>query len=102
MNRHRFAVFEAESAEMLETALNEWVASAPEGTKIRRTQLAAAHTPAGFFIVALVNYEEPPPAKPCAHGPGCVLLACKRDAEGACVKCGGRWQHQKSCPEESR
>lgn len=64
MNDVKFRVVEGDTPLKLENKLNEWVASLPERTKIRRTQLAcsAVHVrgmPIVYVYVALVNYELP-------------------------------------------
>jgi hypothetical protein len=54
----RFKVFYGDPADV-ERNLNDWAAALPAGTRIRRTQLAAARHTLVSTLYALVNYDEP-------------------------------------------
>lgn len=59
MKGMRFKVIAADDSVTLENRLNEWVGSLPEGSKVRRTQLASLFVHGTGRLYALVNYESP-------------------------------------------
>lgn len=85
----RFKVMGDYTSLELEDRLNDWAGGLPEGTKVRRTQLAAAVDSTGRPVIyALVSYELPPePQVPDRRCPKCDL-AMFGDSPAPCPRCG--------------
>lgn len=82
----RFKLFSGDDLPVLEAEMNDWAASLPEGTKVRRTQLAATETNSTEPVAyVLVSYEPAPaPVRRCTR--------CARsehdDSVRNCPRCG--------------
>lgn len=93
----RFKLFSGTSPAEIEAEMNAWAESLPPGSKVRRTQLAAAappDAPAVFnlavHVYVLVSYEPAPGAGPPKRAKRCAHCTDTETIDGVeyCTLCG--------------